>query len=572
MLLSRSAGAFMREWRRKNVQHRRLGRKRVPLRSLRSKILLVLVGAALIAAASGAALTEGMRRADRLIERAHLSQSQLELLMLLAGRVTDFSVVVMEAAGTPQERRAAIASAATEVSAVFDLIEASIEKQVAVLAAQEERSAEAAEGLGIARMRAQFQSLSQQLGPILAQGAADLEERQGKAKAALDIFGMGFAPILTRAVDNERREVQAAWAAMTALKSNLLTVAAALAGGALAFSVLLYLGPVRAVLRRLQETVAGAEAIASGRLDTRISQEGRDELAALMAGFNRMAESLARREADLVAGQQGLQRTIAARTAELSAANTRLEEIDANRRRFFADVSHELRTPLTVILGEAELLLRHGGLADGARASIETVQNRARRLNRRIDDMLRVARSESGRLELSLTDAEAGAIVADAVEDTLAIARRSGIEVRLERGPGNLYVHGDRDWLRQMCSGLIANAIRYSRGASVIEVAARAEDGAAVLEVSDRGQGIPAEEQGLVFDRFFKGRNGADAQAGDGESGHGVGLALAKWIVDEHHGRIELMSPGRLAGGDGAPGTTVIVRLGLSEGAEGMKN
>jgi two-component system, OmpR family, sensor kinase len=531
----------------------------VPLRSLRSKILLVLIGAALIACASGAALTLGITRADRLIDRAHLSQSQLELLLLLAGRVNDFGLVAMEVARVPEDRRSMMASAATEVTAVFDLIEASIEKQVAILRGGDERNAEATEGLGVARMRALFQTLNQQLATAFQQNA-DPEERQGRAKALMDVFGLGFSPILARAVENERREVQNGWGAITALKSNLQIIAAAFAAGALIVAGLLYLGPVRAILRRLRQTVEGAEAIASGRLDTRLPQEGRDELAELMVGFNRMAENLAEREARLVAGQRDLQRTIETRTAELSAANSRLEEIDANRRRFFADISHELRTPLTVILGEAELMLRQGSkLPEPYRASFEAVQNRARRLNRRVDDMLRVARSESGRLELSLTETEAGEIVADAVEDTLSLAKRGGMEVKLERGPGNLYVRGDRDWLRQVCSGLIANAIRYA-GPGRIEVKARGENGAAVLEVSDQGPGIRTEEQRHVFDRFFKGRNNGEHS----ESGHGVGLALAKWIVEEHSGRIELISPGRLADGNALPGTTVIVRLNLA--------
>ena len=540
----------------------------MPLRSLRSKILLVLLGAALIAVASGAALTVGIKRADRLIERGHLSQSQLELLLLLAGRVNDFGLVAMEVARVPQDRRSLIASAATEVTAVFDLIEASIEKQVAILGSDEERNIEATEGLGVARMRALFQNLNQQFARTFEQ-TADPEDRQGRAKALMDVFGLGFSPILSRAVENERREVQGAWGAITALKSNLMLVAAALAFGALLVAALLYFGPVRAVLRRLQQTVEGAEAIATGRLDTRLPQTGRDELTDLMTGFNRMAENLAEREERLVAGQRDLQRTIDERTAALRDANQRLEEIDANRRRFFADVSHELRTPLTVILGEAELMLRRpDSLAEACRASFETVQNRARRLNRRVDDMLRVARSESGRLELSLTETEAGEIVADAVEDTIALAKRGGIEVKLERGPGNLYVRGDRDWLRQVCGGLITNAIRYAGGPGFIEVKARGENGAAVLEVSDQGQGIPQEEQRLVFDRFVKGRSNK-ARA---EIGHGVGLALAKWIIDEHEGRIELMSPGRLADGNGPPGTTVLVRLNLAAAEKGMES
>jgi two-component system OmpR family sensor kinase len=536
----------------------------LPLQSLRSKILLVLLGAALIAAASGAVMTFGFKHADRLIDRAHLSQNQLELLMLLAGRVSDFGLVASEAARTGPERQSQVASAATEVSAVFDLLEASIEKQVAVLTGDDERNAEASEGLSVARMRAMFQNLNQQLSQAFA---ADLspDERLTRTRGFLDVFGVSFSPILSQAVERERREAHNAWGVMTALKQRLLTIAALLAAGALLLAVLLYLGPVRSVLRRLQQTLDGAEAIASGRLDTRLPAGGRDELSGLMAGFNRMAEHLSGREQKLLAAQLDLQRTIEARTADLRTANERLEEIDTNRRRFFADISHELRTPLTVILGEAELMLRQGdNIPETCRTSMATIQNRARRLNRRIDDMLRVARSESGRLELRLTETEAGEIVADAVEDTLALAKRSGIELRLERGPGNLYVHGDKDWLRQVCSGLIMNAIKFSEAPSLVEVKARNDHGTAVLEVSDQGRGISGEDLARVFDRFYKGGNGAGS-----ELGHGVGLALAKWIIDEHRGKIELKSPGRLGNGNGRPGTTVLVRLDLAEAGNG---
>jgi two-component system OmpR family sensor kinase len=533
--------------------------KAVLLRSLRSKILLVLVGAALIAAASGAVLTVGITQADRLSDRAHLSQNQLELLLLLAGRVSDFGLVATEAARLPQSR-AMIASAGTEVSAVFDLIEASIEKQVSVLAG-DERNAEAAEGLSVARMRAMFQSISRQIGEA-AERISTPDDRVMETRRLMDVFGLGFAPILSQAVETERREAQKAWGDMTALKHRLLIVAGVLAAGALLLALLLYLGPVRSVLTRLRQTVEGAEAIAAGRLDTRLPSGGGDELAGLMSGFNRMAETLGEREARILAAQRDLQRVIDERTAELREANRRLEEIDSNRRRFFADVSHELRTPLTVILGEAELLLRRGDPSpELCRASMETIQNRARRLNRRIDDMLRVARSESGRLELRLSETEAGQIAADAVEDTLALAKHGGIEVRLERGPGDLYVHGDRDWLRQVCGGLISNAIKFSSPPGPIEVLARRENGAAVLEVSDRGRGIDEGDRRRVFDRFFRGEN----RAGQADTGHGVGLALANWIIDEHKGKIELQSPGRLYQGYGAPGTTVILRLNLAE-------
>jgi signal transduction histidine kinase len=104
------------------------------------------------------------------------------------------------------------------------------------------------------------------------------------------------------------------------------------------------------------------------------------------------------------------------------------------------------------------------------------------------------------------------------------------------------------------------NAIKFTPAPGVIEVKACGQAGAAVLEISDQGAGIPGNDLHRVFDRFYKGGNSVQA-----ELGHGVGLALAKWIIDEHKGRIELISPGRLADGNGRPGTTVMLRLDLAE-------
>ena len=123
-----------------------------------------------------------------------------------------------------------------------------------------------------------------------------------------------------------------------------------------------------------------------------------------------MAGRLARREGRLAADRAALEDTVAARTADLRAANERLEMVDRSRRRFFADVSHELRTPLTVILGECEIAALSpappcadpalSGALDRDRAAFAVIRRRAFRLQRRVEDMLRVARSETGTIEL----------------------------------------------------------------------------------------------------------------------------------------------------------------------------
>jgi signal transduction histidine kinase len=279
-----------------------------------------------------------------------------------------------------------------------------------------------------------------------------------------------------------------------------------------------------------------------------------------MARFNRMAESFARRQAKLTEAQSHLQETIAARTAELRAANERLNAIDQNRRRFFTDISHELRTPLTVIRGEAEMTLRHAGavMPDTTRRSLETIANRAIRLNRRVDDMLRVARSETGRIELVLDDVDLGQIFMAAIDDVLPLAGQKNIKITAPEG-GPVLCSGDKDWLRQILGGVLANSIKYSERDTAIVTACWQREGEVIAEISDEGSGLDDAELASVFERFERGSSSLST----GQPGHGVGLALAKWVIAEHGGSIRLESPGRLHKNNGAKrrGLTVLVSL-----------
>ena len=158
-----------------------------------------------------------------------------------------------------------------------------------------------------------------------------------------------------------------------------------------------YLGLVRPLLGRLDRVARAAEAVGAGAFDRAPPVDRRDELGLVFAQINRMAARLGRARRALERDRARLEATVAERTAALSAANARLEAIDAERRRLFADVGHELRTPLTVILAETELAAAAGPVGEAElREALEVIGARARRLNRRIDDLLRVARSESG--------------------------------------------------------------------------------------------------------------------------------------------------------------------------------
>src|SRR5690606_10865873 len=250
-------------------------------------------------------------------------------------------------------------------------------------------------------------------------------EAKESVEGYVSAFGISFMPLLSHAIEVERAEAQSARDAMAQLRTRMNLIARAIVALSAIFVLVLYFGLLKPLVRRIQETTSGASAIAEGALDTRLSLKGHDELTLLMAKFNRMAASFSRRQAALHRQQAQLQETIDMRTAELRAANERLNAIDQNSRRFFMDSSHELPTPLTVIRGEAEMTLRASGstLPDDVRRSLETIQNRAIRLNRRIDDMLRVARSESGELALRLATVDLSEVLKEALEDVAPIAR-----------------------------------------------------------------------------------------------------------------------------------------------------
>jgi signal transduction histidine kinase len=179
--------------------------------------------------------------------------------------------------------------------------------------------------------------------------------------------------------------------------------------------------------------------------------------------------------------------TIADRTRALTAANQALEDADTNRRRFFADLSHELRTPLTVILMEAQIGKR--GTPDPTSA-FATIENRASRLNRRIDDLLRVARSETGQLALDPVPTPLPDLMQGIITEITAETESAGMTLQIDP-PDAITVLCDPNWARQVLAELVRNATRHAREGALIRLAPDITDTHAGLSVTDNGPGIP---------------------------------------------------------------------------------
>lgn len=524
---------------------------------LRARIALLLAVAVLVTAASTFALVLALGAANTQLDRLVSAQGRLELLSTISGRIGDYALIALQAGHEPPnaERtpmRTGRVLAADRTREAFARLEESLAAYVGRLVGEEQRTLMAARSRTIARLRAQFDVLDRQVDRALAS-----EEPATAARVALDVFAAGFGAPLSQAMEEERTTALDAYNEVRELRER--TIRWGLIGVALAclLAVALYHLLGRSLVNRVSDVSAAAAAIARGRSDTRVNVTGHDELSLAMARFNRMAVHLARREARLVAAQKQLQEIVEARTAELRAANTRLENVDLARRRFFTDVSHELRTPLTVILGEVEITLRpERPREEDLRAALLVIQSRARRLHRRVEDLLRIARSESGQIELDRSLFLVSDLLADVCDGMTPLARAGGVMLEVGGAAGDLAVDADREWLRQTFDGLVANALRHSPAGESVRLEAERDGEEVAIRVRDSGTGIPADELPHVFERFWRGTSGAREG-----TGFGIGLALAKWIVDRHGGRIDIESS---TGEDGRRrGTCVTVRLPL---------
>ena len=218
---------------------------------------------------------------------------------------------------------------------------------------------------------------------------------------------------------------------------------------------------------------------------------------------------------------------------------TELKRLERVRREFVANVSHELRTPLTAIKGYAETL-RDGGLRDPETAAefVRVIHRHAERLRALIEDLLDLAAVEQGeaRIDLAPVALRDVATQAEAVARPAAAGKRHTLTLDV---PGDLpRVLADRDRLGQVLINLLDNAVKFTPEGGRIEVSARPSSGRVVLSVKDNGVGIPPEDIGRIFERFYRVGRSRDRR----EGGTGLGLAIAKHLTQAMGGTIEVES------------------------------
>jgi two-component system sensor histidine kinase BaeS len=307
--------------------------------------------------------------------------------------------------------------------------------------------------------------------------------------------------------------------------ATAISIGVALAVSALAALVVTWYFS-RRLQRSLTEVSSAAAAVADGRYDVRVppAHLGED-FDALATAFNQMA--------------------------------SRLESIESTRRRMFGDLAHEIRTPVSVL--EAYIEAVEDGVKTLDRETVAMLRDQTRRLVRFSDEVAALAQAEEGQASIAPTSVAPNTLVATAVATAADRFAAKGVTLRSNVSDDLPRLWADPDRLAQVLGNLLDNSLRHTSRGGWVDVAASAHGSQITITVTDSGDGIAAEHLPHVFDRFYR----ADTARDRNHGGAGIGLAIAKALVDAHRGRIAVSSAGP------GTGTTFIVTLPVRQDGSG---
>lgn len=272
------------------------------------------------------------------------------------------------------------------------------------------------------------------------------------------------------------------------------------------------------VTNRIRTIDDAAQAIAKGDLDVRIPVTGQDEMAGLARTFNQMA-------------------------AQLQETERKQQELDALRRDLVAWAGHDLQTPLASVRAIIEALA--DGVVDdheSVQRYLRTAQKNIQSLSALIDDLFQMSQLDAGGLPLDCADNSLSDLISDTLESFSELANQQGVHLEGSVSEGVDPVYIDAQRIGRVLNNLVSNALYHTPEGGSVEVMASPLPEAVMVEVIDGGPGIPPEDMMRVFDRFYRGEKSRSRITG----GAGLGLAIAKGIVEAHGGHIGVESePGR---------------------------
>ena len=300
------------------------------------------------------------------------------------------------------------------------------------------------------------------------------------------LVGSMIEPVLNPADEDFLRSVN-----LSILITSVAVGVLALVLGSLLFR------QITSPLRALSQS---ARAIAEGDLGQRVAGRSDDEIGQVARSFNRMAESLA--------------------------------EADVQRRNMMADIAHELRTPLTVVQGNLEALM--DGVYDLTPENVAAVHKQTVVLTRLVGDLRDLALAEAGQLRLEVKVFSLADVIAQVSEGLEVQAHEREVTLKFEVAAGLPKVQADEQRITQVLFNLLSNALRHTPVGGTVTISAELREGRVLVSARDTGTGIPPEDLPHVFERFYR----ADRSRTRATGGSGLGLTIAKQIVEAHGGQI----------------------------------
>jgi len=385
----------------------------------------------------------------------------------------------------------------------------------------------------------------------LALDASDVETAQAESgdlqvKGTADLFSIMMAEILAANVQ-EVNEADEEARNLSRYITGVLPLFMLSLAGLTGLIVWLF---SRSLTRSVTVLHNGVWAFSHGDLSHRIPELKEKEFEHLGDAFNTMAQELAEHRTRMHDSNVQLEAVVDERTRALKSSNDMLALVDENRRKLLADISHEFRTPLTVIRGEAEIAMR--GKSKTKAEYLETLERiieQSDQATRLVDDLLFMARADAGEPRLKVRPVSVSSLLGPVCGDFSAKAEKRKVTLTQSFEDESVVVMGDAGRLRQVFAILVDNALQYSLKGGTVEVILERNDSEVIVTVRDDGIGLTKEEAQQAFQRFFRG-----GQAQGHARGTGLGLPVAKAIVEAHKGSITL---------EGKPGEGAVAKVVL---------
>jgi two-component system, OmpR family, sensor kinase len=511
--------------------------------SIKLKIIFFQILVAMMLLSTAATTYLSVKRLDYYFDRTRLSREQMDTVIRLSAHMNRYSENIAELLLLGRTELDDFDASRRSLEDGLAKMSRLLDRETAFLRTDAERAEEAEERTRVRNMHMLFESID-----LTTQRLMFLRE-QGQQEAAVDLFRTEIEERLdaeledeiAAAIADEEGELLAMEELTSQLEQQLTYLVLGISVGALLISILAGVWLTGALTRPIKALIVAARAIGDGDLSHRIDYDNQDEFFALAEQLNVAATRLDEQRNELLRIQAGLETEVDRRTGQLEEANSRLQRLDQMRMLFLADIGHELRTPLTVLRGEAEVALRGIKTIDGYRETLQLIGQLTQQMGRLIDDLLFLSRAEVDAVRFEMQPLALQDVLEIALTEARVLAGTNGLLLHADVPHLDCPVQGDAQRLTQAFLIVLDNAVKYSDPGEQIDIWLSCTPREAVVRVRSIGPEIPASDLPFVFHRFYRGHQPCVRHT----SGSGLGLPIAKWIVDTHGGCVELTSAHR---------------------------